>query len=961
LPPVLKLQDDTIEFNCSDKNVNDYLKILSINAQSLADINHVTLLRHYLSNEIVDIAGISETWLKSKHDNVKMFEIDGYEMLRHDRPETRGGGVAFYIRKGIAFEIICKSKNGEHEGAEYLMICLKLRQVKLLLCIVYRRPQNDVTFTNLFADLNDHFPNHDQCVVMGDFNCNSKKDSVLLRSLNFEAEELGFERLPIEDTHLSYNAITTIDAIFCSAECNPINYGKFENSLSHHDILYVTLHLSTEKIDPECKMIREFEKVDKKHLEAEALKINWCESDQITLDERVANFNDKLIGLFDMVAPLKIVKQPLKFKPKLPQDIRSLARERNAAKKHAARECSIDAFNIFKMLRNRVKQLVLNFHKSIIFSCLDKLGNTKHIWSKLRNLGLVKDKKRTSALPDDCNKLVEELTVRQTSDMKDQIEQNVALPTSDLDDKFYFKYVTPIQVKRAIREITSPAEGTDQICIKMLKLCIDVILPTLTFIINLSLQLSYFPNIWKKAILKALPKVRNPVTAADFRPISILCVLSKILEKLVYDQLVEYFNAKKVFNSLQSGFRKMHSTATALLKITEDLRLAIFKGDVTLMVFLDYSKAFDLVDHALLLKKLRKHNLSEPAIQFFKSYLENRSHAIKNKDGSFTKWVKIECGVPQGSVLAPLLFSLFIQDIAEIIGGRCKFHLYADDLQLYIHFSCKPEEIAKCVALVNEILADVVHWSLKQGLKLNPTKSQVIIIGSERAYKKLDFSQVPKVVLDNLELDYCDKVKNLGLVFDKHLNWNGQISQITQKFYGVLKTLEKFRDVTPEAIRIRLVKSLIMPHFDYCDVAFCNINSAQISKLQVLQNNAIRYIYDVKRGQRLSVLYKKAQILNITDRRNLSLLCQTHKILYQNCPEYLKDFATTMHDVNLVTRTRAHKMTLLAPFVSVEVPENCFKVACYRLWNALRPNLCLNENVNAFKSALKKDFFAKYE
>jgi hypothetical protein len=122
-------------------------------------------------------------------------------------------------------------------------------------------------------------------------------------------------------------------------------------------------------------------------------------------------------------------------------------------------------------------------------------------------------------------------------------------------------------------------------------------------------------------------------------------------------------------------------------------------------------------------------------------------------------------------------------------------------------------------------------------------------------------------------------VKNLGLVFDKHLNWNGQISQITQKFYGVLKTLEKFRDVTPEAIKIRLVKSLIMPHFDYCDFAFCNINTAQISMLQVLQNNTIRYIYDLKRAQRLSVFYKKTQMLNITDRRNLSLLCQTHKIL----------------------------------------------------------------------------------
>jgi exonuclease III len=181
------------------------LKILSINVQSLADINHVTILRHYLANEIVDIAGISETWLKSKHDNPKMFEIDGYELLRHDRPETRGGGVAFYIRKGLAFEIICKSQNGEQEGAEYLMIHIKAKQVKLLMCIVYRRPHNDVTFTNLFADLKDHYPHYDQCVVMGDFNCNFKNESVLLRSLNFEVEEMGFERLPIEDTHLSYN------------------------------------------------------------------------------------------------------------------------------------------------------------------------------------------------------------------------------------------------------------------------------------------------------------------------------------------------------------------------------------------------------------------------------------------------------------------------------------------------------------------------------------------------------------------------------------------------------------------------------------------------------------------------------------------------------------------------------------------------------------------------------------
>jgi hypothetical protein len=206
-----------------------------------------------------------------------------------------------------------------------------------------------------------------------------------------------------------------------------------------------------------------------------------------------------------------------------------------------------------------------------------------------------------------------------------------------------------------------------------------------------------FSHHVEKSNTKTIAKSkRKPTSAADYRPISILCVASKLLEKLVYEQLVDYLNARNVFDKLQSGFRKMHSTGTALLKITEDLRLSIFKGEVTLMVFLDYSKAFDLVDHALLLKKLKKLNLSDPVIYFFKSYLEGRLHAIKNDDGSFSKWMKIECGVPQGSVLGPLLFSLFIQDIAAVIGDRCKYHLYADDLQLYINFSCKPEEIAMC-------------------------------------------------------------------------------------------------------------------------------------------------------------------------------------------------------------------------------------------------------------------------
>jgi hypothetical protein len=254
----------------------------------------------------------------------------------------------------------------------------------------------------------------------------------------------------------------------------------------------------------------------------------------------------------------------------------------------------------------------------------------------------------------------------------------------------------------------------------------------------------------------------------------------------------------------------------------------------------------------------------------------------------------------------------------------------------------------------------VIEWSHNNGLKLNARKTQAIIIGSERMHSKFDSDNVPKIIIDGEIIEYGENVENLGIFFDKNLNWNRQISSVHQKVYGVLKNIEKFRNVTPENVRIKLVKSLILPHFDYCDFVYCNITAGQTEKLQVLLNNAIRYIYDVKRGDALSPLFKKCGILKIQDRRNLNILTQTHKILYKNCPEYLYDFATTLYDVNLAGRTRAHKMTLLAPFVSVDVPETCFKVKCFRLWNGLRPNICLTENVNTLKKVVFDQYCMDY-
>jgi hypothetical protein len=937
---------------------------MSINAQSIADLDHMKILRRYLASECIDLVGVSETWLKEKHDNAKLYDIDGYELFRHDRPASlmRAGGVAFYAKKSLKLKIISKSDYENENSAEYLLAELKSQGDKLLFAIVYRRPFNHVKLTSFVAELEQHHPSYNHTILMGDFNINFANNTLsMLRTLEFDMEQLGIERLPINDTNLSHNALTTVDAILVSKNCEVVNFGKFDNLLSSHDILYAVVDVELITVAAQTKMIREFDKIDQNILEAEALKIDWTEGEMnLHIDDRVKNFNDKLHGLFDKVSPKKMIKTKTKFKPSLPDDIRVKIRERNAAKKQAARSQNTETFSVFKKLRNQVKQMTLKFHNSVIHKGLKNVIGKKHIWNKLRNLGLIKSKNHISDLPVTSDELAQQLTVKQDAEILANLNGRVAPRDSNRSgDPFYFKYVTPIEVKRAIFDIDSSAEGVDKTCIQMLKRPVNIILPALTFIMNLALQTSVFPAPWKRAILKPIPKVRKP-TIADFRPISILCAASKVLEKLVYNQVLDYLSNNNVFDQFQSGFRKMHSTATALLKITEDLRLNMFKGEVTIIVFLDFSKAFDLVDHGTLVQKLEAMNFSKPVITFFKSYLSGRSHAIKNPNGTFSKWINIECGVPQGSVCGPLLFSLFISDLSKVLKNRCRYHLYADDLQLYLNMSCKPDEVSNCVNLVNEILADVFEWSSQNGLKLNPKKSQAMLIGSEKNYAKIDFTAIPKLSLNNVQLDFCEKVKNLGIVFDRHLSWNPQIAQITQKVIGTLITLDKFRDATPEKVRITLVKSLILPHFDYCDIALCNLNIGQIEKLQVLQNHAIRYIYNVKFGHRLSKFYKKAEILKVEDRRNLSILMQTHKILYKNCPEYLNDFATTMYDVNLAGRTRAHKMTLLAPFVSVEVPELCFKVLSYRLWNKLKPELCLNPNINAFKSALKKEYYSEY-
>jgi hypothetical protein len=675
------------------------------------------------------------------------------------------------------------------------------------------------------------------------------------------------------------------------------------------------------------------------------------------IEEKVTQVTDVLIKIYNVYAP---VKKLIVSKPKAPwinTNIKNMINKRNKLRSKFNITRLSAHFAEYKKIRNRVKQMIATSFKNFIKELISTKNCAKIMWSNLKKYGIVFNKLYDS-INIDPEILVKTFTLTPCFNNAAQFlinfYNNATLNNMlNGENKFYFSYITPIEIKTAIMSITSYAVGVDDISKKMIMPIIDILLPTICYIFNFCLQNSVFPEAWKQALIKPIAKIADARGPNDFRPISLLCFLAKSLQKIIFNQIYNYVNDLNLLDQYQSGFRKKHSINTALLKITEDIRLAMGRGEVTIMVLLDYSKAFDSLNHNILFSKLSYLNFSKHVIDWFKSYLTGRTHAVVENNNK-SSWHAINSGVVQGSPLSPLIFSLYIVDIGTVLKN-CFYHLYADDLQLYIH--CKPENVTQTVNLINEDLERLFRWSSNHDLILNPNKTQTIIIGNENITNNL--INIPKIVINNSEIDYSKYVKNLGILLDENLNWNKQISSVCQKVHFKLHQLYNFRASTPEETRIRLVKTLIMPILDQSDFVYCNISEQQLARLQVTQNKAIRYIFNIKRNEHITPYYSKILMLKMKERRELHMLSTTHKILHGYLPAYLNDMCVSMSNVS-DHDTRSNAFSLRAPFVGRDAPEYSFRVKCYRLWNVVPKVLCENLSSSFFKINIEKMLQKRY-
>ena len=412
---------------------------------------------------------------------------------------------------------------------------------------------------------------------------------------------------------------------------------------------------------------------------------------------------------------------------------------------------------------------------------------------------------------------------------------NIKAEHEDTPESFTINHTDYESVNKILHSLRNDcSSGFDQIPPNLVKPVIDHITSPLMHIINNSIDKQIFPDQWKVARVCPIPKTKHPTQPKDFRPVSILPLFSKVYEKVILYQLLPYIE-QKIYNETQSGFRKGHSTATLLMKFRDDIKRAMNANEITLAVLIDYSKAFDTIDHTILLKKLIHFGFDTKSVTLLMNYLSNRTQYVQVED-KISKTLPIYFGVPQGSILGPILFNIYVSKLPDqIVSNSIQ---YADDTT--ISRSCKINSILQNIKLIENDVKSLSNWSKQNGLLFNNTKLQFIIFWKRRTTFPTDRSFLIKTNGKSIKQE--DDVKLLGITLDHNLEWNTQINNLTKSLYGTLQTLKRFKRFTPYATRKTLAESLVLSKLNYCQAVYSDIPKYLLNRLQRVQTCTAGYV-----------------------------------------------------------------------------------------------------------------------
>jgi hypothetical protein len=685
-----------------------------------------------------------------------------------------------------------------------------------------------------------------------------------------------------------------------------------------------------------------------------------------SVDKKLIEFNSNLSSFYHknskcIIRRIKRPEQPLWFT----KDIQNAIKLRDKYK-------ADKDFSNYRMQRNSVVIMIKyakgNFYKEALVGCK---GNSRKMW-KLFNEAIGRNRINVPmVLSVDCDLITDSFRIAALFNEyfsniaskilhESEISQDSYTPSNDFTDflnnklegvpKFSIPHITPDKIKSALKNMNpNKSVGLDDINLNLLRLNNPNIVLALCNIINTSLADGTFPTLWKSAKVFALHKGGSRTDCNNYRPVSVLSISSKIIERHVHDSFTDYLYSNSLINSAQSGFKKLNSCFTCLSSMIDEWLQNLNNNKIIGYITLDFRKAFDILPHDILVKKLTLYGCDNLTVSWFQTYLENRNQIVQINGNVRSSALQNKYGVPQGSILGPLLFVLFLNDIIFEVE-YCNLSLYADDSNLYR----AETNISDLEYRLNHDLGQIETWCANNHMVINTAKSKCMLICSPQRRRILPSDKL-NLCIYGMNLENVDQQKVLGLIIDNNLTWRSHIQNLQIELTKLIGLLWRKRRSLPFASKILFYNSFILPKIDYCLPIWGNASRSHLDNIWRLQKRAIRIICNAAFDAPTRNLFLELKQLNIHQRCVYQLCLTTFRILHDHgSPLYhIIHRRSEVNALPYFLRASDDRYTLHVPFPHKEMFKSSLSYSCPFQYNKLPLEVKSSQSVAIFKYKCK--------
>lgn len=931
------------------------LKIMYVNARSIK--NKVCELKYILNTvsknnkSKIDVLVITEHWLSDTE--IKFFVFENYDLHFTCRPTKTGGGAAVFVRNELQNELYYSYSDNNNS---IISVKIFLNNNKIInITSVYRSTKylnSDIdNFLEKITELNEKVGNKENLII-GDFNLdlinktdNAHKYLNTMKTYNFYNLYEDLITRPISRTCLDHIHTNNLNNVF--------NIQHLEYDIFDHNIIFIENISKTTQNDNDnyinTKKIIDYLKLNNT-LNNTFFDLNYL---NLNVNEMYDTYSNKLTDAINSsTKTVKSVKKVQVNKPWFDCELKNIIKSKNFWYNKLKRDptnIKLKEEHIFwrnKVTTVRRQKKHQYFGNKFENSC----SNLKQTWQSIKCALYNGNPPQTkSSFPK--NIINDNMKLEWINELNKHFINPTATTGMFINNLFYerpyintrlnFEYTTQQEIKQIVQNLNnSNSIADDGIQIKFIKQNIDILSTPIMQIINSTINTGIIPANLKTSKIIPIHKNGPKNIHSNYRPISLLPTVDKILETVINRQLSTYLDTYKILDNQQYGFRKKSNTNGALFDIISYIQLNLDKKKKVAIIFIDIRKAFDTVNRNILLQKLFNIGIRGVEYKWFENYLCERKQYTTLENLNSETYQSL-MGVPQGGILAATLFILYINSIQNIkLNGRC--YLYADDIALVY---CE-DSVQQIQDNANTDLVNLNNFMNSHKLIVNTDKTKIMFI-------KIPDHQQYSIKYNNENLQHIEQFKYLGIIIDSQLNWKPQINQLKSKLSSIAGIFRKISSITPANIHNTIYYSLFHTHLLYGCTVWNSATTNQINELQVIQNNAIRNLYNIPRRTRISTIYEQTKLPTLKIIIKQQQCIQIHNIINSNIHNNTTIMQNnSIHNYNTRNNNLIYRQITKTKKFGVNAAIN----SATDTYNKIPLSLKNINNSNTFKTKIKKHF-----